>query len=170
MIIGIDPGIVHTGVVRVLLDPMKRTVFSEFAVIDGLDAEAVEQWVHRFDVEPDLISIEQYRPRQKLAADTRMVQAEKTFREYLPKSRFIPNTGVRRLAPRWALDIFGIGKFPQSTHHDDLGAAARILYLGAIKDGRINPHMTRVVRDFMDGEPWAIDRDMIHWSNNALAV
>jgi len=170
MIIGIDPGIVHTGVVRLLLDQDKRTVHSEFAVIDGLDAAAVERWVYRFGVEPDLISIEQYRPRQKLSSDVRMLQAEKNFLREMPEARLVPNTGVRRLAPRWTLDIFGIGAFPQATHHDDLGSAARILYLGGIKDDSINPCLTRVVRDFVDGDPWNVDRDMIRWSNDALTV
>jgi hypothetical protein len=128
----------------------------EHAVIDGLDAAAVSQWVTRFGSEPFLTSIEQYRPHKKLDSDIRMVQAEKYFLDAMPFAQTVNNTGVRKLAPRWSLDIFGIGRFP-TTHHQDLQAAARILYLGGIKNHEANRVLSTVVKDFMDGKPWMVE-------------
>lgn len=167
MIVGIDPGIVHTGAVRVILNRDTRTVYHEYTVIDGLDADTTEDWVMRFGISPDLTTIEKYVPRQKLNSDVRMVQAEKEFVSALPNSHALQNTGVRKLAPRWCLDIFGIGKNFPATHHQDLQAAARILYLGGVKSPTINKQMAEVVRAFMDGEAWTVV-DINGWDDHAF--
>ncbi len=45
--VGVDPGMVHTGVVRVAFDSKKKTIKRKCAVIDGLDMEAVADWVEK---------------------------------------------------------------------------------------------------------------------------
>lgn len=155
-VVGIDPGLVDTGVVRLLFNSSKRTLTIETNVVSGPDAEAVEDWTFQTGLPRPKVFIERYRPRQNLNADTRMVQAERDFRQAIPSAQFLPNTGVRKVAPERLMMALGLWKFKTTTHHQDLRSAARIAVLGMMKDSTLNTLLADVVRAHLTGSPWTI--------------
>jgi hypothetical protein len=156
-VVGVDPGIVDTGCVRLLFKPGFKHLDVEHTAIAGDNAEAVSEWV--FDssiVFVPKVFVEKYTPRLKLDSDQRMVQAEQNLRRALPDAKFLPNTGVKRVIPQTLMDVFGVWSWPTVTHHQDLRSAARIALLGMVKEPRLNAVMADVVRDHLEGRPWTV--------------
>ena len=156
-IVGVDPGIVDSGCVRLLFKPNFRHIDVEHKVIPGDNAKAVAEWIRdgRTVFVPKVF-IEKYTPRLKLDSDARMVQAEQNLRRELHGALFLPNTGVKRVIPQQLMEIFGVWRWPTVTHHQDLRSAARIALLGLVKEPRLNRVMADVVRDHLEGKPWTV--------------
>lgn len=152
-IVGVDPGLVHTGVVGMLFQPQLEELEVWHTVIDGPDAAAVAAAVPTG--KPD-IYVEAYRTRHNLNSDSRMMQAEVDLRRELNNARFLPNMGVKRVITADLLRLLEVWKFPTSTHHHDLRAAARIGLLGMVKRGETNVVLASMVRASIDGKPWRI--------------
>ena len=51
-VVGIDPGIVHTGVVSLRFTTATRTLTVHYTRVDGLNARAVRDWLDQFPVFP----------------------------------------------------------------------------------------------------------------------
>ena len=156
MIVGIDPGIVHTGCVRLIIDTVNRQILKEYHVIDGLDVDLMLAWSMRFGPIPNPVVVEKYVPRQKLAQDTQMVQAEAAIKQMLPNVMLLQNTGVKQMVPLPLLSVFGLEKFSTPTHHGDLLSAARIMLAGMSKDIIGNTLMADAVKAHLDSEPFEI--------------
>ena len=124
-------------------------------VVDGPDAGAVAKWVEDTPV-PPVVFVEAYRPRQNLNSDQRMVRAEIELRAALRGAAYLPNMGIKRVITRDLMEVVEVWKFPTSTHHQDLRAAARIALLGMVKDAVLNELLADVVLDYLDGRPWGI--------------
>lgn len=156
-VVGVDPGLVHTGCVRMLFDVVHRSVQLDWKVIDGLDAPTARKWISDTDVRlvPDVF-IEEYRPRHNLSSDKRMVEGVQVFRRGIPGSMVLSNTGVTKVVPATLMSLLGVWDWPQSTHHQDLRSAARIALLGMMKKTRLNEVLSTTVRDHLDGHTWEV--------------
>ena len=154
-IVGIDPGLVHTGVIRLMLSEGEITV--EHTVVAGLDVAAVEEWVGSLGPWPDRIFIEKYDPRMHYSTDERMVKGEAMLKGALRNSVLLRNTGIKQTVPLAVLSVLGLDSFTTRTHHQDLLSAARIAVLGCMKDPDLNKEVAEAVRDKLDGFPWPVN-------------
>lgn len=157
-VVGMDPGLVHTGLVCLDFDARTSVVSVAHQVIDGVAIDQIvatlahwERPVRR------VVFAEQYIPRQSLNTDVRMVKAEQQIKDAVPDVRLINNTGVRQVVKPGLLALVGAVGFP-TTHHRDLQAAARIALYGMVKDHALNQLLVRVVKHRMEGTPWTIKK------------
>lgn len=153
--VGIDPGLVDTGLVRVLLKPASQVLEVEYAVVKGMDPLRYKQWIDLRLPEP-LVFIEKYRPRSNFGTDERMVQGERDFRVTLPKATLLTNTGIRSVVKPAVLQAMDLWQFRLPTHHQDLRSAARILVLGLMKHEQGNTVLADLICAELDGDPWQI--------------
>jgi hypothetical protein len=151
-IVGIDPGLVHTGLVRMVFDPSVQLVTVSHAVVDGCDGGTVANTVGR---KPGKIFIEGYRPRSNLNSDKRMVEGVASIRT-ATKGEVLMNTGVKKVVRRPLMELLGVWTFSTPTHHQDLRSAARIALLGMLKDDTMNELLTTIVIDAHQGLPWSV--------------
>lgn len=156
-VIGIDPGLVHTGVVSIIFDPSARTINIDHEVIDGPDWAAAHRWIQGAFANPvdAVVFIEGYRPRSAFDTDQRMVKAVNDFRRALG-GQVINNTGVKKVIRHQLLDMLGLWKFSTTSHHQDLRSAAYIALYGIVKDEEMNRLLAGVVLDYLTGDPWVI--------------
>lgn len=153
VIVGVDPGIVHTGVVGVSFDKAHKRIGRNCLVVDGLDMQSVA-----YAVEPaDLVVVEKYRPRSNFGQDPDMLKAEGELKKLLPKAVMLDNTGITKVVPTAVLQTLGLWDFPVSTHHQDLRSAARIAVKAMMQVDEYNKLLADVVKARIDGEPWTIE-------------
>lgn len=151
-IVGVDPGLVHTGVVTFVFRPEDRT-FTHFEdVVSGLDVGRVEEIV-TLD-HPAAVFIEAYRPRSHYDNDARMGAAVNDLKRVLPNATALDNTGVKQVVSRELMELLGVWKFRTSTNHQDLRSAARIAIYGMLKDTEWNALLAQIVIDALDGNHW----------------
>lgn len=155
-VIGVDPGLVHTGVVSMEFDSIAGTVIVDHFAFTGLDAQGVAAWIKSAAGVHPKVYIERYRPRQHLGADVRMVQGEQDLRAQLPGATFLPNMGIKRVVQQQLMEMLKVWHWTTTTHHQDLRSAARIALLGMLKDDVLNNLLAEVVRDHLDGRPWLV--------------
>ena len=159
-IIGIDPGLVHTGVVVASFDEEMRQILIEYAVIEGdnhpkTTAETLEAVGYRENLNTYAF-IETYRERgTAYSTNPQMRKLVQDFADQFPKAVLVDNTGSKQVVKPHLLRLLGLEKFP-ATHHQDLQAAARILVYGALKDSLLNQLLSQVVRDHLDGQTWTV--------------
>lgn len=154
---GIDPGLVHTGIVTLRFETTKKKVFVKHTAVSGCDPHDVQQalgtgrlgyaW-HTF--------IEGYRPRSHYGTDEKMVAAVREIHKALPESKVLLNHGVKRVIRRPLMELLGVYKFSTVTHHQDLRAAARIALFGMVKDEELNELLTQIVWDHGRGAGWDV--------------
>lgn len=155
-IVGVDPGLVHTGVVGLTFGTRTKTLKITSTAIDGPDAAAVAKWIDgKWPLHPKVF-VEAYTPRQNLSTDLRMELAQHDLRAALRGAKFLPNMGVKRVISRDLMEVVEVWNFPTSTHHQDLRSAARIALLGMVKDAEMNKELATMVRDHLDLRPWSI--------------
>ena len=157
-VVGIDPGLVHTGVVSLFFSKPERTLFVRHGVISGASAADVARLTVSFNnfKRPDEIFIEGYRPRSHFLQDKKMVEAVSKIHAALPGSKVLNNTGVTKVVKRATLELLGCWAFSTPTHHDDLRSAARIAVLGMLKDKKMNLLLGEFVNAHIEGEPWSV--------------
>lgn len=155
-VVGIDPGLVHTGVVRFLFDEQERTVTLDHWVGNGLDIVGATVWVLGTDWPQPHIFIEDYRPRHNLAPDRRMVEGVAALSRALPGAQKLGNTGVVKTIPAALMGLLGAWTWPTVTHHQDLRSAARIALLGMVKDTSLNRVLSGIVEAHLAGETWKV--------------
>lgn len=157
-LIGIDPGLVHTGCVSITLFPDPGAIRLRSHVVAGLDVQQTQHWVEaRRALQPDVQSevfIEAYRPRSHFDSDAAMGAAVKEMKQALPGSKTLLNTGVKKIVTPELMKAMNIWSFSQRTNHQDLRSAARIAVYGGLKDPEINQVITKLVIDHLDGNTW----------------
>lgn len=161
-VVGVDPGLVHTGVVSMVFDPIHHEVYVDHEAVLGPDATAVAVWamgrrtkkVQPYFMRPDIF-IEDYRPRSAFNTDRRMGEAVRNMRD-ATKGKVLDNTGVKKVVRRGLMQLLGVWSFNTVTHHQDLRSAARIALLGMLKDEQHNQLLADVVRDHLAGNTWAV--------------
>ncbi len=155
-IIGIDPGIVHTGVVSIDFNPVAKTILLDHEVVQGTDARATATWIRGLRTSrPDHVFIEGYRPRSNLGHDKDMVNAVAHMKA-ATHGTVLDNTGIKKVVRPAVLQALGVWQFSTPTHHDDLRSAARIAVLGMLKLPELNELLADVVRDHLDGKGWTV--------------
>lgn len=158
-VVGVDPGLVHTGIVVFDFDIPVRELTVSHAVVDGLDAVAARAAVEALTPDefyPTLVTyIEQYRPRSGFGVDERMVQANSDFRLRLG-GYLLRNTGVKKVVTQELMELCHCWKFPSKTHHQDLRSAARIALLGMMLDATLNKVLFTFTTDMQDGRTWNV--------------
>lgn len=156
-IVGVDPGLVHTGVVSLLFLPDTRAIVLRSYVIDGPDTLAVATAVGSTTSGPKPhVFIEKYQPRSNLNSDTKMVSAVSEMHKALPGSKVLLNTGVKQVVRKPLMDLLDTWSFTTKTHHQDLRSAARIAIYGMLKNESLNSLLTRVVVDHTEGRSWHV--------------
>jgi hypothetical protein len=153
-IIGIDPGLVHTGVVRVVIDYEEVTV--SHALIKGMDVTTTAWWIRAHRYPPDRIYIEKYDPHLNYKPDESMLKGEAGFKRELKKAVLLRNTGVKKLVTNQVLHQLDLWNFNTPSHHQDLRSAARIAVLGMMKDDELNKVLADLIKDALDGCAWTI--------------
>lgn len=156
-LVGVDPGLVHTGVVGIRLDVVPRTIRVLHEIVPG-------DFVHGVQVAVLSVGgnaheqgwIEQYRDRGTVFSTHSDMRAfEVKLNAALPGYKLQSNSGAKKLISNKLMRVLGCGKFP-TTNHRDLEAAARIAILGAMKRPDLNEILATVVRDHLDGSPWTV--------------
>lgn len=154
-LIGIDPGLVHTGLVILQFDAALCRLSTRWFVIDGPDAAKTRHIVEGVGFTPNQrIFIEGYRPRLHYGTDARMLDAVKEFKAKLPTAHVLDNMGIKSVVTDDLLKLMELWNFFQVTHHQDLRSAARIALFGALKEPLLNSILTRYVQDAVDGHRW----------------
>lgn len=153
-VVGIDPGLVHTGCVRMSFDLIAQRIELSHLVVDGLDTAATAAWVG----DCPHVYIEGYRPRHNLNSDARMVAGVADMKQAIPGSVVLNNTGVKVVVPAKLMQLLGVWDWDQSTHHQDLRSAARIAVLGMMKNSHLNSVLSATVRDHLAGRTWEVAR------------
>ena len=154
-VVGVDPGLVHTGVVRMIFDPNKKVVEVHHKAIAGADASAVHRMALALGDTPHIF-IEKYQPRSNLNTDTEMVKAVQELKRVLPNATILLNTGVKKVVKKPLMELLEVWSFPTVTNHQDLRSAARIALLGMLKSEPMNRLLSDVVRDHLAGESWHV--------------
>jgi len=157
-VIGIDPGLVHTGVVSLMFNSEDRVVTVQPHVVDGPDAVETATWIRttHTDYEKPYIFGEKYVPRQHLNSDERMVKAEAAFLMAVPRVKWLRNQGVRSIVTQPLMESLEVWQFTAVTHHQDLRAAARVALYGMCKVKELNGVLADYTKDLLDGDPWEV--------------
>ena len=151
--IGVDPGLVHTGVVGIGFDPNERFYHTWYEVVNGLDAAAVKKACACWPDAP--VVIEAYRPRSHFGQDKGMIRGIHDMRTALGgRARTLNNTGVKKIVTDNLMKALGVWTFDMSTHHDDLRSAARICLYAMLKDKQFNQILRDYLSSFEFTDPW----------------
>jgi len=168
--VGVDPGLVHTGIVALHLDTEARTHEVDYRIIQGepmpdkaaarsrvlidntaLVRTAVDEFLGMGEMHG---FIEKYVDRGTVfQTHGPMREFEHLLKDALPGFKIIDNMGSKQIAVPPLMKAFHLNTFP-TTNHRDLQAAARILMFGALKDDELNKVLTEYMIDFVDGNPW----------------
>jgi hypothetical protein len=151
-VVGIDPGLVHTGVVSMKFNRPDKRVDVAATAVAGPDTQAARNWL--FDEKP-IVYVEGYRPRSNFNNDQRMVSAVTEFRKEFDAT-VLQNTGVKKVVKSPLMELLHVWNFGIVTHHQDLRSAARIALLGMLKDDHLNKLLTDIVAAHLRGEPWDV--------------
>ena len=150
MLVGIDPGLVDTGVVMILLDTEQEQINTAWQVFNGSkDTEPVNISSYITAVkqagQPNhvYISVEAYNPRSNYSSDKQMLALVRDIAVTVG-GVIVNNTGSKAVIRPAVLARLGVKKFP-ATHHQDLQAAARIMVWGALKEDELNRIIARAV-------------------------
>lgn len=166
-VVGVDNGLIHNGLVRLIFVPDKREIQVTHTVVDGPDAVSkpktedilhlLNEWVHWVDAPwgAPVVFVEGYRTRSNFNTDARMMQLVQDTRRTLA-AKVLSNTGVKTVVKHDLMELLGVWKFSTVTHHQDLRSAARIALLGMLKDAAMNRLLTDIVRAHLNGEDWTV--------------
>lgn len=153
IIAGVDPGIIHTGLVVFEFSENFRRLDTSFDVINGTNAPATRaalvRLVHPSRLGMTEVFIEKYRPRSGFGTNDQMMEANATFPAELGGTLLL-NMGVKRVVTRDLLDLLGVWSFSTTTHHQDLRSAARIAVLGMLRDHYLNRGLYTYVTHRLD--------------------
>lgn len=149
---GIDPGLVHTGVVYMAFDHGQHIIEVDHEAVAGFDTTRIKQFLG--STRPHIF-IEGYRPRSNLNSDKRMVEGVAKIRA-ATGGIVLNNTGVKSVVKKPLMQLLGVWSFSTKTHHQDLRSAARIALLGMMKDEDMNRLLADIVRDHLAGSDWRV--------------
>ena len=150
---GVDPGLVHTGVVSILLNSKEKTIKVWAETVEGTNAAQVASL---FKGRQPQIFIEKYEDRGTVFSthgEMRVFEVE--LSKALPHATILSNTGSRQVVNDLMMAVLGCGTFP-TTNHRDLESAARIALYGALKDDASNAIIYQAFNSYLEGKPWQI--------------
>ena len=166
-VVGVDPGLVHTGIVRLSFNQPSRYWAVDYDVVESkldpagkllaaVTAQRVGVAVLDIARYPGKhVFVEAYRDRgNSYSTDGPMRQLMQHLGATLPGSKVIDNTGVRKVVKPALLKLLGVHKFEKTTHHQDLEAAARIALYGMLKDDELNAMLGEIVLMRNSPQPW----------------
>ncbi len=167
VILGIDPGLVHSGLVMFCFSTVHYAFYVESRVVPGIldkkgkrqvDIEGIKEAAEELlkaigQANFDRVFIEDYRPRSNFENDSRMSTAVSDLRK-IPNAHVLSNTGTVKLVKPALMKLLGVWTFSTTTHHQDLRAAARIALLGMFKEPELNILIGNFVSDSLSGNPW----------------
>lgn len=154
---GVDPGLVHTGLVRLQIDTDAKSTLVKHWLMDGYKPGDLPD-----DFTQDRIGflhqgwVEGYRPRTNLPNDRKMQEAVSGL---CRATGFPPldNMGVKKVVRRGLMEELKLWQFSTSSHHQDLRSAAYIMLFGMLKDQKWNKVLTNIVQDRYYGRDWSND-------------
>jgi hypothetical protein len=155
VVVGIDPGIVDTGIVSLAFWPEEQRIEREFIVLTQATPQRVEHELRYMKWAPDHIFIEAYRPRSHFVQDKNMMLLVQGIKQETGGKTLL-NTGIKSVVRRGLLELLNIWSFGVPTHHDDLRSAARILVLGMLKNPELNLILADRVRDELNSTGWGM--------------
>lgn len=161
MIVGVDPGIVDTGIVRYRIGKSDRLITVKPAVVTRATATEIANQVSVLGGVNRRVFIEGYRPRGHLATNQKMTTLVHEIKVACgPHAKVLPNTGIKSVVKPALLallcsDAQRFSHIP--THHGDLVSAARIAILGMLKDPELNRVLADIVRDTLNNRPWTVE-------------
>jgi hypothetical protein len=167
-VIGIDPGLVDTGVVQIQFMPDARLIRVNHTVIKGPGAQPpetdpvgprVQEWIVAMSngASRPRTFVEGYRPRSTFGTDVRMVELVKDVKA-ATNGEVINNTGVKKVVRQPLMELIGVWRFGTTTHLQDLRAAGRIALFGMLKHKDLNAVVYGFLRDNLDGKAWRVIR------------
>ena len=146
-VFGIDPGIVHTGLVELNWDFHNRKLRVNARSVDGITEQSVIELQKRIEQRmwrKSNIIVEEYRPKSHFSTDTKMVEGQAMLKLHLPSAKIINNSGVKSIVTKELLQLLDLYDWP-TTHHNDLRSAARIALLAMLRDERANNRLAEFV-------------------------
>lgn len=172
---GIDPGRIHTGCVAIVIDDSNQLINVHYRVIPGIEATVRDKTYKTVDVIAaarwvdqrifDALFTEDYNPGNYAREDKKMSESLGRMKVQFPPSddpivRYVDNAGINTLIPVEVQKLWGVHKFPVSTHHNDLNSAGKIALLGMLQDkgGVLRELLSRPVRDQLNGNPWVVNQ------------
>lgn len=159
VVVGVDPGLVHTGYVELEFYPDLKLVHTKWRILDGDASEEVKELIHTTVRQPEVF-VEDYRPRSNFGTDSRMREQIGKYRALNPWVHLLDNTGVKKIITSQMMKLFDLWSFPERTHHDDLRSAARIALYGMAKDSLLNSVLTDAVTGLLD-KNWTTSKEKI---------
>jgi hypothetical protein len=158
-VIGVDPGLVDTGAVRLSFHPSIRRVSVSVSVFKDMETDTAPlvDWVRQTKREQCSVFIEEYVPRPGMRTTGRMQELERKLRSDLPNARLLRNMGVKQVITQEMMELLDVWSFKKTTHHQDLRSAARIALFGMAKDEPLNLLLATIITEYVDGRPWLID-------------
>ena len=149
--VGVDPGLVDTGVVAIHIDTLTRVFAPVATLAKGLDTEELTHAIRRTWSPGYTYShftfIEKYRPRSHFNTDNRMLEGVREFSKVVDNPVVLDNMGIKKIVLPNVMKTLGLWQFSTSSHHQDLRSAAAIALLGMIKNDRLNTWLY----DILDG-------------------
>ena len=153
-VFGIDPGIVHTGLVELNWDFHNQELRVNARSVDGITKQSAIELrdliVRRIWRKSNII-VEEYRPRSHFSTDTEMVEGQAMLKLHLPSAKIINNSGVKSIVTKELLQLLNLYDWP-TTHHNDLRSAARIALLAMLRDERANNRLAKFVEAALDNK------------------
>ena len=153
-VFGIDPGIVHTGLVELNWDFHNRKLRVNARSVDGITEQSVIELQKRIEQRrwrKSNIIVEEYRPKSHFSTDTKMVEGQAMLKLHLPSAKIINNSGVKSIITKELLQLLDLYDWP-TTHHNDLRSAARIALLAMLRDERANNRLAEFVGAALDNK------------------
>lgn len=147
-VFGIDPGIVHTGLVELNWDFHNQELRITARSVDGITEQSVielRRCIQRRVGRKSNIIVEEYRPKSHFSSDTKMVEGQAMLKSYLPSAKIINNSGVKSIVSKELLQLLNLYDWSTTTHHNDLRSAARIALLAMLRDERANNRLAKFV-------------------------
>ena len=169
-LVGIDPGIVDTGLVSIRLDSLRQTIQVTTQVWTGVTSKnghsiKVDEYFlddlagfiqhETMENSATFTFVEGFRPRGRdMIQDKKMMAMVQTINMSIKGSKIVDNTGIKKTVTEPMLKLFGCSRF-QGTHHADLKSAARVALKGGIDIPPLNRLLADYVRDNLNGTPWS---------------
>lgn len=147
-VFGVDPGIVHTGLVELNWDFHNQELRITARSVDGITEQSVielRRCIQRRMRRKSNIIVEEYRPKSHFSSDTKMVEGQAMLKLHLPSAKIINNSGVKSIVSKELLQLLNLYDWSTTTHHNDLRSAARIALLAMLRDERANNRLAKFV-------------------------
>ena len=147
-VFGINPGIVHTGLVELNWDFHNQELRITARSVDGITEQSVielRRCIQRRVWRKSNIIVEEYRPKSHFSSDTKMVEGQAMLKLHLPSAKIINNSGVKSIVTKELLQLLSLYDWSTTTHHNDLRSAARIALLAMLRDERANNRLAKFV-------------------------